>query len=112
MLDRIQRELMEMPPAGMEEERVELPPELEVEWAVEDAAREAQEAPEEVQEAEAEVREVEKSVKPLHGRPYETGTGHADLSELEPDLEDPAEEVEEAVERAAESAGDVTPPEL
>ena len=87
-------------------------------WEIHQAANEAGQVPESAAEPEGELSEVEPGIQPVHGRPYENGRGHMDLSELEPDIEDPtegmgddvepevrdpSEEIRDAVDREAET---------
>lgn len=64
-------------------------------WDIQRAASKAAEVPESVKEPQVEVREVEPSIEPVHGRPFENGTGHVDFSVLDPDVQDPAQGIQD-----------------
>ena len=56
----------------------EIPPDVLARWEIEDAVAELQGVPRRAEEAEA------GGVEPVHGYPYESGTGVTDFSALEP----------------------------
>ena len=57
---------------------VGVPPDIRARWEIEDAVAEVQGVPHRAEEAEA------GGVEPVHGYPYESGTGVTDFSALEP----------------------------